>query len=253
VRRPALPWLERESTNRDAIVLFALGLVLPLMLGVLDATKVVKTLAVGAWLAVGVGFLLLAIVYRMGGASVRRTLPVDTDRYVEHVTDAIETMQKVASGTIAPIEVAAFVQEGIFEPAQTILSQRGRGDVRFSVLEPVGDSFEMALALAHSIESRRAFELKVIGSFAGMTYADGAARYSNDTDNDDRFTPHPQARAGREYASIITVPIREGHDVVGVFVVVAQQPKAFSAADVAYASQLGALIGLARALATPKA
>lgn len=171
------------------------------------------------------------------------------DRYVEHVTDAIETIQKVASGTIPPIEVGEFVQEGIFEPAHTILSQRGRGDVRFSVLDPVGDVFEMALALGHSIESRRVFKLRINESFAGMTYADGVARYSNDTDNDDRFTPHPEARPGREYASIIAVPIRKGHDVVAVFVVVAQNPEAFSEADVAYVGQLGALIGLARAVA----
>ena len=228
-------------------MLFALGIVLPLALGVLDATEAVKTLAVGAWVAVAVGFLLLAIVYRMGGASVRRTLPVDVDRYVEHVTDAIETMQKVVSGTIPPIEVGEFVQEGIFEPAHTILSQRARGDVRFSVLDPVGEIFTMPLALGHSIESRRAFELKIPGSFAGMTYADGVARYSNDTDNDDRFTPHPEARPGREYASIIAVPIRKGHAVTGVLVVVAQHAEAFSEADVAYVGQLGALIGLARA------
>jgi GAF domain-containing protein len=193
VARPTIPWLERQSTNRDAIMLFALGIALPLVLGILDATKTVKTLAVGAWVAIAVGFLLLAIVYRLGGASVRRTLPVDVDRYVEHATDAIETIQKVASGTIPPIEVGEFVQEGIFEPAHTILSQRGR--------------------------------------------------------NDDRFTPHPEARPGREYASIIAVPIRKGHDVVAVFVVVAQNPEAFSEADVAYVGQLGALIGLARAVA----
>ena len=132
-------------------------------------------------------------------------------------------------------------------PRAPILSQRARGDVRFSVLDPVGEIFTMPLALGHSIESRRAFELKIPGSFAGMTYADGVARYSNDTDNDDRFTPHPEARPGREYASIIAVPIRKGHAVTGVLVVVAQHAEAFSEADVAYVGQLGALIGLARA------
>jgi hypothetical protein len=207
-----IPWLERESTNRDAVVLLVLGIAIPLVLGVLDATKTIKTLAVGAWVAIAVGFLLLAIVYRLGGVSVRRALPVDVDRYVEHVTDAIETMQKVASGTIPSIAAREFVQEGIFEPAHTILSQRGRGDVRLSVLDPVGDIFEMALALGHSVESRRVFELKINGSFAGMTYGDGVARYSNDTASDDRFTPHPEARPGREYASIIAVPIRKGND-----------------------------------------
>jgi len=249
VDRPRFSWFKRQSTNRDALVLLVLGIAIPVVLAVLDATKVVRTLGIEAWIAIAAALLLLAIVYRAGGASARRTLPVDVDRYVEHLTDAIETMQKVASGTIPPIEVREFVQEGIFEPAHTILSQRGRGDVRFSVLVPVDDIFEMALALGHSVESRRAFKLKINGSFAGMTYADGAARYSNDTNNDDRFTPHPEARPGREYASIVAVPIRKGHDVVNVLVVVAQNPKAFTEADIAYIGQLGALIGLARAVA----
>ena len=249
MHQPRFPWLERQSTNRDAVLLLVLAIPIPVALGVLDATKVVKTISIGAWIAIAVGLLVLATFYRLGAASVRRTLPVDVDQYVEHVTDAIETMQKVASGTIPPIEVREFVQEGVFEPAHTILSQRGRGDVRFSVLEPVEDTFKsMAHALGHSVESRRAFTLKIIGSFAGLTYADGVARYSNDTGNDDRFTPHPQARPGREYASIIAGPIRKGHEVVGVLVVVAQNPEAFTEADVAYIGQLGALIGLAQAV-----
>jgi fumarate reductase subunit D len=69
VDRPRIPWFERESTNRDAVVLLVLGIAIPLVLGVLDATKTIKTLAVGAWVAIAVGFLLLAIVYRL--ASIR--------------------------------------------------------------------------------------------------------------------------------------------------------------------------------------
>jgi len=45
------------------------------------------------------------------------------------------------------------------------------------------------------------------------------------------------------------VPIRKGHDVDGVFVVVAQNPGAFSEADVAHVGQLGARIGLAQTVA----
>jgi GAF domain-containing protein len=247
--RPKLPWLERQSTNHDALVVGFLFVLIPLLLGALDATSVLKTLPLAAWLGIVAGSALIAGAYRLGRSRVQASIPVDVDRYVGHTTDAIDTLQLVISGEIDEIEVGQFVQEGIFEPAQTILSQRDRGDVRFSILESDGgEDFRMGMALGHSMESRRAFKLKIAGSFAGMTYADGKPRVSNDTENDDRFEPHPRARSGREYGSVAAVPIRLGHEVVAVLVVVAQHPDSFSASDIAYLRELGAIIGLARSI-----
>lgn len=104
----------------------------------------------------------------------------------------------------------------------------------------------MEMALGHSVDSRRLFSLPVAGSFAGLTLTDGEPRVSNDTSTDERFKVHPKAKPGREYGSIVVVPIHEGEDVVRVLVAVAQKPGAFAEADVAYLRHLAAIAGLAR-------
>lgn len=246
--RPRVPWLERQSTNRDSIVVGLVFVALPIALGALNAAEVLSTMPLAAWIGVALVAPLIALAYRRGRASAAASVPPDVSRYVEHTTDAIDTLQLVRTGEIEPIAVGAFIQEGIFEPAHTILSQGDRGDVRFSILDPDGDEFTMPLALGHSVDSRRRFRLKIAGSFGGMTYADGKPRVSNDTRHDDRFSPHPKARPGREYRSIVAAPIRHGHEVQAVFVVVAEHPDAFSEAEVAYVRELAAIAGLARSL-----
>jgi GAF domain-containing protein len=254
MRRPKVPWLERQSTNRDA-VLVGLGFVLlPLIFGVLDSTGVFNTLPLGAWIALALVVPALWLAYRLGRRSSALVVPPDVGRYVEHTTDAIDTLQLLLRGEIDPIAVREFIQEGIFEPAHAILTQRDRGDVRFSILHPndAGTEFSMALALGHSIESRRVFQMQIAGSFAGMTYSDGEPRVCNDTREDDRFTPHPHARPGREYRSIVAAPIRYGRDIDGVFVVLAEHPNAFGDGEVAYVRELAAIVGLARSITTPE-
>ena len=66
---------------------------------------------------------------------------------------------------------------------------------------------------------------------------------------DDRFTRHPRARPGREYESIVSVPLRDEADVVGVFNVIATRQNAFNAVDRTYITLLGSLTDLARAAA----
>jgi GAF domain-containing protein len=239
---PRTSWLDRGSTNRDAVVLAVLGLVGSVLLSVLDATSVVKTLPAAVWIATAAAFA----GFLAGVAVARRGRPADVERYVEHTTDAVNTLQRVASGAIPDFDAAEFVREGIFEPAHAILCQRGRGDVRFSVLQPKGQNLAMELALGHSVDSRRLFSLPVAGSFAGLTLMDGEPRVSNDTSTDERFKVHPQAKPGREYGSIVVVPIRRGDEIERVLVAVAQHPGAFADADVAYLRHLAAIAGLAR-------
>ena len=247
MHQPRFPWLERQSTNRDAVLLLVLAIPIPVALGVLDHESRQDDFdrrvdCHRCRLAGACDFLSARSSIGPSNAA-SRCRSICRARHRRDRNDAEGCLGNDSADRGPGVRA-----KGVFEPAHTILSQRGRGDVRFSVLEPVEDTFKMAHALGHSVESRRAFTLKIIGSFAGLTYADGVARYSNDTGNDDRFTPHPQARPGREYASIIAGPIRKGHEVVGVLVVVAQNPEAFTEADVAYIGQLGALIGLAQAV-----
>jgi transcriptional regulator with GAF, ATPase, and Fis domain len=148
------------------------------------------------------------------------------------------------------VKIRDFVQEGLLEPAHAILANKVRGEVRFSVLVPQGDEFVMRHALGHDVASRRAFRLRIHESFAGLAYNEREVKHSPDTTHDERFTPHPRARPGREYRSIVAVPLWEGESVFGVFVAVAQRPKAFSRADRIYIRVLAAIIDVARATGT---
>jgi GAF domain-containing protein len=244
--RPRIPWLERESKNRDAVwlgvVFLLLALIVPWALHKFAGLQPRVSLEI-----VG-GLVLLAAGAAIGVARSRGEDP-NADRYAEHASDALNTLQQVMRGTIAPVGIRDFVQEGLFEPANAILADKARGEVRFSVLVPneAGDEFVMRHALGHDVASRRAFHIPIATSFAGAAFSTEEVKYSEDLRQDERFTPHPQARQGREYHSIVAVPLWEGDEVFGVFVAVAQNAKAFSRADRIYLRVLGAIMDVARA------
>lgn len=253
MRRPRVPWLERQSTNRDAIVVSVVAGVSSLILGALDLSGVVQTMPLGAWLAVAIATGSWPVAYRLGSRKTAAETR-DFDRYQEHVRDALDILQMALVGEVPNLNRPDFVREGLMEPAATILSQRDRGDVRLSVLAPVPDDaavFEMHEALGHGPESRRKFRLKISESFAGLAFNTGRVHFSNDTEHDDRFRPHPKSRRGREYRSIVAAPIPRGHEALAVFVVVATESDAFSDVDVSYIAQMGALIGVVNAIVGP--
>jgi hypothetical protein len=88
--RPRIPWLERESTNRDAVWLGVLFLVLSV--GVPALLHVVAGLPGRVWIEIAGGLALLFIGLLVGaGFGVARSDP-NIDRYVKHVSDALKTL-----------------------------------------------------------------------------------------------------------------------------------------------------------------
>lgn len=67
-------------------------------------------------------------------------------------------------------------------------------------------------------------------------------------DNDDRWRPHPKARPGRQYGSLVSIPVRRGDEVVGVLNVISTHKNAFTQGDLNYIELLAALINLAHSL-----
>jgi transcriptional regulator with GAF, ATPase, and Fis domain len=65
---------------------------------------------------------------------------------------------------------------------------------------------------------------------------------------DDRFAPHPLAQKGREYESIVSVPLHYAGAVDGVLNVIATRQDAFSTVDRTYITLLAAVIDVARTL-----
>jgi hypothetical protein len=180
------------------------------------------------------------------------------ETYAEHVRDALALLRQRIEGELPRISIRDFIEIAVFEPAHKLLlrdhTDAARGDVRFSVLRAVGDDFVMANehgllpARGHRPESRQEFRLPIKDSFAGVAFNTGRVQSSNDLSNDERFKPHPKADSGREYQSMVSVPLWGSGEVDGVLNVLATRKNAFSPVDRTYITLLASVIDLAEHL-----
>lgn len=140
-----------------------------------------------------------------------------------------------------------------------MLTSRGpnRGDVRFSILQPKEDDPEVFVmseqgdlfpSLGHSIEAREEFSIPIDESFVGIAYRRGKIQVSNELSTDPRWKQHPRARPGREYESLVAVPLLSEGKVDGVLSVLAVRRGAFAPVDQTYITLLGSVIDVARTL-----
>ena len=269
--------LRRElgSWPRDIVVTLVVTIVVtvigPVVIGITLDDKVPVWVAV---LAGGIG-ICLGIV--RGASGERRPDPdaaegklkdleqrVATlgayDTYTVHVRDALADVRRVLAHELPSFSLKDFVETGIFEPAHVLLQRdhagASRGDVRFSVLHPSenGDDFVMAQgdelfpAHGHRAESREKFRLPIKGSFAGVAFHSEKVQVSNHLSADDRYTRHPRAQSGREYESMVSVPLWRAGEVDGVLNVIATRQDAFSAVDRTYITLLASVIDVARTI-----
>lgn len=130
--------------------------------------------------------------------------------------------------------------------------------MRFSILEVDGEDFVMARgndlspALGHRMESRRAFRLPIEQSFSQYALRMDRTFWSGQLSEDQRFTRHERADSGREYESIVSVPVRiHGADPDGVFNVIATSQNAFTSVDRTYINLLEAPLLMLRELQLP--
>jgi GAF domain-containing protein len=164
--------------------------------------------------------------------------------YAEHLNDVLLTFQKIFTGALAESTPNELVDVGILQPARDFLMQREGEDVRLSVLVPEGSDFKMWFAAGHSLESKHKYSLPISDSFSRLAYETGDIYWSDDVDKDPRFKPHPLARKGREWKSIISVPITCADKIVAVLNVVSTFEDAFPEVDFIYVQLLGSLLGV---------
>jgi hypothetical protein len=183
------------------------------------------------------------------------------DTYAVHVRDALSDVRRVLANELPNFSLRDFIETGIFEPAHVLLQRdhtgAPRGDVRFSILHPSQDSeedFVMAEgdelfpAHGHRAESREKFRLPIKGSFAGVALHSGKVQTSNHLSADDRYNRHPRAQSGREYESMVSVPLCRAGEIDGVLNVIATRQDAFSAVDRTYITLLASVIDVARSV-----
>jgi GAF domain len=260
--------LPRELMTTIVATIVAV-VVVPLIVSLLTKDQV------HAWavaLAAVVGLLVgLLVGAALGGSSEGEGLKSRIDElesrtgelggyetYVEHVRDALSELRKVVTKELPSMSTRDFIEIGIFEPADKLLERdhrdAARGDVRFSILVPDGDDFVMADASGlqpahgHRVESRQSFRLPINASFAGVAFHTGQVQSSNHLSSDQRFKRHPKATTGREYQSMVSVPLWRSGEVDGVLNVLAVRKDAFSTVDRTYITLLASVIDVARSV-----
>jgi GAF domain-containing protein len=169
------------------------------------------------------------------------------DFYAAHLHEVLVTLRRVIEGGMGDVTFDDFVERGVLDPAKEALAQAPGEEVRLSILlpDPQHVNFLMRWASGHSLESRLRYSLAIAGSFTGNALGTGEVQWSNEVDADPRFRPHPRARPGREYGSLVSVPIIVHDRPAAVLSAISTRKGAFSPADVLYIALIGALLGLA--------
>jgi GAF domain len=267
-------WLDRpQVTNREALTVaivgsfiwFALLWVSGQALDAADAVDFGDTIKL--WLAAVIAGATLAFGLVIG-ARKGRQVPVLEKQisglearaqelggytvYAEHLRDALADLRRFLDGELPAFSLRDFIENGLFEPAQRLLARGHSGsDLRFSVLHPDGDEFVMSRendlfpALGHTVEGRKKFRMPIDESFSGHAFRQRKVFASGKLSEDDRFTPHPQAK--RPYESSVSIPLWADDDVDGVLNVVSTEADAFNAVDRSYLALIGSVLDVARA------
>jgi hypothetical protein len=186
---------------------------------------------------------VLAVVFFVRGRRVQSSYQVHT-AYAQVLYQALETLQKSAHDRGNIDEV---IEKGILYPFRDLLLGAIKGgDVRLSILVLGEDRrWAMAFQAGHHLASQQAFDLAYEKSFSRFAYESGKIEYSNKLSSDPRFKQHPEAQPGREYNSIVSVPILVGEHTVAVFNAIATEEEAFDSGDFSYIELTGSIINMA--------
>jgi hypothetical protein len=87
--------------------------------------------------------------------------------YSENLLSILYAFRQVVDGEIADVSVKEWIEAGILAPARDLIRERQTGDVRLSILMPLGDVFVMAFAAGHTLENKTKFRLSIDDHFGG--------------------------------------------------------------------------------------
>jgi GAF domain-containing protein len=164
------------------------------------------------------------------------------------IGEATLALRDVAAGHL-DVSFEDFIERGILAPARFGLSAVSGEEIRLSVLKLDDDAqtFRMLYESGHSLGRKNNFSLPV-ASLAGHALESGDLQWTNNVDEDNRWTRHPLASDHRGYRSLASMPIVVGGTAVAVLNVVSTEKGAFLKSDLTYVELLGGFIGLAWAM-----
>jgi GAF domain-containing protein len=167
------------------------------------------------------------------------------EAYQEHIERALDTLQKVVAGDIK-LPIPKYVETGILEPARDLITEKTAEHVRLSVLMPRGKDHErwcMPFAAGHSVEGKAKYSERIVDTLARHAYETGEAQSWEDVTTDSGFKQH--ALATHPLRSMISLPLRWGDRIVGVFNAISSEPNAFDPAEQKYIDSLCSVVSVA--------
>lgn len=195
--------------------------------------------------------LLVAIIALAAGVAMGRLLRFGEDLLTyqaDLIGEAILALRDVAAGQL-DVSFEDFIERGVLAPARFGLSAVSGEEIRLSVLEFDDDAqtFRMLYESGHSLGRKSNFSLPK-ASLAGHALESGDLQWTNNVDEDSRWSRHPLASDNRGYRSLASMPIIVGDTAVAVLNVVSSEKGAFLTSDLTYIELLGGFIGLAWAM-----
>lgn len=167
------------------------------------------------------------------------------NEYSRHLQNSLDAVQRVISGDV-DAEIPFFLDQGVLEPAQRILSEKPAEKVRLSVLLPDNDDrtlWSMRWSAGHSAIGKLKYAKPIAETLARHAFESGEPQYWPDTAEQTEFEQNPHASAPTH--SLVSIPIWEGDEVLGVFNAVSSEKEAFDDAEQTFLASLAGVIAVA--------
>lgn len=183
-----------------------------------------------------------------GASADKETLEQELERHKEysgHLQNSLDALQRVISGDV-DAGIPFYLEQAVLEPARSILSEKPAENVRLSVLLPADgdpDRWSMRWSAGHSMIGQLKYNELIADTLARHAFERGEPQDWSDTERQTDFRQNPEASAPTR--SLVSIPIWEGDDVLGVFNAVSAERDAFDDAEKKFLASLAGIIGVA--------
>ncbi|MEN3285138.1 MAG: hypothetical protein V7607_6278 [Solirubrobacteraceae bacterium] len=213
--------------------------------------------SIPAWVAVLAVIVVLAAAMLRGRRLRRRVTDAEDEaaildyalsrheNYTSHVAEVLDNLQRVVAGDL-DTSMGDYIERGILAPAREYLTTDATENVRLAIVTPREEDtsrWQMVLTAGHSLAGREKYHERIVDTLSRFAYESGSPQSWDDVTEERRFTPTPQAT--RPFRSMISLPIRSGDAILGVFNVISAEPYAFDPAEERYIASLGGVINVA--------
>jgi hypothetical protein len=199
-----------------------------------------------AWVVVLLVVLGAALMIRQSrnGATLSREVGRHNE-YSRHLQNSLDALQRVISGDV-DAEIPFFLEQAVLEPAQRILSEKPAEKVRLAVLLPDDNSPElwsMRWSAGHSMIGKLKFAEPIATTLSRHAFESGEAQYWANVTEQTEFQQNPLASAPTH--SLVSIPIREGDEILGVFNAISSEKEAFDDAEQTFLASLAGVLAVA--------